>query len=297
MTTYNEMVEEVLINLEGFTLRQDRTTYLTSGIDSDDLSISLASGDNIGKGVLEIDDELVHIDSVDRSDRSAVISPFGRGYRGTTAASHSANAKVTFSPSFPKISVKRAINDTIRAVYPNIFGVASTTFTYNAAQTTYSLPANAETVLAVSWDSIGPSGEWVPVRRWRQDPTAATADYATTNTISIYDTPVPGRTIQVIYTKEPTVLSSGSDVFTSVTGLPASARDVIIYGAAYRMVSFIDPGRLAFTSPEADANDTTRQFGSGTNTARYLLALYQQRLQEESQKLNGKYPVRVHYTI
>jgi hypothetical protein len=72
---------------------------------------------------------------------------------------------------------------------------------------------------------------------------------------------------------------------------------VIVYGAAYRMVSFIDPGRLTFTSPEADQNDTTRQFGSGTNTARYLLALYQQRLQEESQKLNGKYPVRVHYTI
>ena len=297
MTTFNDMVEEVLINLEGFTLRQDRTTYLTSGIDSDDLSIALASGDNIGKGILEIDDELLHIDSVDRSDRSAVISPFGRGYRGTTAASHSANAKVTFSPSFPKISVKRAINDTIRAVYPNVYGVTSTTFTYNAAQTTYSLPANAETVLAVSWDSIGPSGEWIPVRRWRQDPTAASAEYATTNTISIYDAPVPGRTIQVIYTKEPTVLSSGSDVFTSVTGLSESARDVIVYGAAYRMVSFIDPGRLTFTSPEADQNDQTRQFGSGTNTARYLLALYQQRLQEETNRLHGKYPVRVHYTI
>lgn len=297
MTTYNDMVEEVLINLEGFTLRQDRTTYLTSGIDSDDLSISLASGDNIGKGIIEIDDELIHIDSVDRSDRSAVISPFGRGYRGTTAASHSANAKVTFSPSFPRLSVKRAINDTIRAVYPNVYGVASTTFTYNAAQTTYSLPANAETVLAVSWDSVGPSGEWIPVRRWRQDPTAASAEYATTNTISIYDAPVPGRTIQVIYTKEPTALSSGSDVFTSVTGLPASTRDLIVYGAAYRMASFLDPGRLTFTSPEADQNDQTRPFGSGTNTARYLLALYQQRLQEESQKLNGKYPVRVHYTI
>lgn len=297
MTTYNEMIEEVLTNLEGFTLRQDRTTYLTSGIDSDDLSVALASGDNIGKGIIEIDDELIHIDSVDRSDRSAVISPFGRGYRGTTAASHSANAKVTFAPSFPKVSVKRAINDTIRAVYPNIFGVASTTFTYSAAQTTYSLPSNAETVLAVSWDSIGPSGEWIPIRKWRQDPTAATADYATTNSISIYDSIVPGRTVQVIYTKEPTVLSSGSDVFTSVTGLPASSRDVIVYGAAYRMVSFIDPGRLQFTAPEADANDTTRQFGSGTNTARYLLALYQQRLQEEASKLNGKYPVRVHYTI
>jgi hypothetical protein len=291
------MVEEVLINLEGFTLRQDRTTYLTTAIDSDDLTLSLASGDNIGKGIVEVDEELIHIDSVDRSDRSAVISPFGRGYRGTTAASHALNAKVTFSPSFPRLSVKRAINDTIRAVYPNIFGVTSTTFTYNAAQTTYSLPANAETVLAVSWDSIGPSGEWIPVRRWRQDPTAASAEYATTNSISIYDALVPGRTVQVIYTKEPSALSSASDVFTTVTGLPESTRDVIIYGAAYRMVSFLDPGRLTFTSPEADQNDTTRQFGAGTNTARYLLALYQQRLQEESQKLNGKYPVRVHYTV
>jgi hypothetical protein len=297
MTTFNDMVEEVLINLEGFTLRQDRTTYLTAAIDNNDLTMSLASGDNIGKGIVEIDDELIHLDSVDRSDRSATISPFGRGYRGTTAAAHTLNTKVTFSPSFPRLSVKRAINDTIRAIYPNIFGVASTTFTYNAAQTTYSLPVNAETVLALSWDSIGPSGEWIPIRRWRQDPTAASTEYATTNSISIYDALVPGRTVQVIYTKEPTTLSSGSDVFTTVTGLSESARDVIVYGAAYRMVSFLDPGRLTFTSPEADQNDTTRQFGAGTNTARYLLALYQQRLQEESQKLNGKYPVRVHYTI
>jgi hypothetical protein len=297
MTTFNDMVEEVLINLEGFTLRQDRTTYLTAAIDNNDLTMSLASGDNIGKGIVEIDDELIHLDSVDRSDRSATISPFGRGYRGTTAAAHTLNTKVTFSPSFPRLSVKRAINDTIRAIYPNIFGVASTTFTYNAAQTTYSLPVNAETVLALSWDSIGPSGEWIPIRRWRQDPTAASTEYATTNSISIYDSLVPGRTVQVIYTKEPTTLSSGSDVFTTVTGLPESTRDVIIYGAAYRMVSFLDPGRLTFTSPEADQNDTTRQFGAGTNTARYLLALYQQRLQEESQRLHGKYPVRVHYTI
>ena len=297
MTTYNEMVEEVLINLEGFTLRQDRTTYLTAAIDNNDLSIALASGDNIGKGLLEIDDELIHIDSVDRSDRSAVISPFGRGYRGTTAAAHSINTKVTFAPSFPKISVKRAINDTIRAVYPNVYGVASTTFTYNPSVTTYSLPAEAETVLAVSWDTIGPSNEWLPIRHWRHDPTANVGEYATGNAISIYEAIVPGRTINVVYTKTPSILTNANDVFTTVTGLEETSRDLIIYGAAYRMVSFIDPGRLSFTSPEADQNDTTRQFGSGTNTARYLLALYQQRLQEETNRLNGRYPVRVHYTI
>lgn len=297
MTTFNELVEEVLINLEGFNLRQDRTTYLTAGINSADLSIALANGENIGKGIIEIDEELIHLDSVDRSDRSAVISPFGRGYRGSTAASHDANAKVTFSPSFPKVSVKRAINDTIRAVYPNIYGTSSTTFTYNASKTTYSIPAEAESILSITWQLVGPTGEWLPVRSWRQDPNANSTTYATANTVSIYEALTPGRTVQVVYSKEPTVLSNNSDVFTTVTGLPASTRDVIVYGAAYRMVSFVDPGRLNFTAPEADQNDTTRQFGSGTNTARYLLALYQQRLQEEAAKQIAKQPVRVHYTI
>jgi len=297
VTTFNELVEEVLINLEGFTLRQDRTTYLTAGINSTDLSISLANGENIGKGVIEVDEELIHLDSVDRTDRSAVISPFGRGYRGTTAASHDTNSKVTFAPSFPKLSVKRAINDTIKAVYPNIYGVDRTTFTFNSAQTTYSIPAAAESVLSITWQIVGPTGEWMPIRSWRHDPNANTGEYATGNTVSIYEGLTPGRTVQVVYSKEPTELSSGTDVFTTVTGLPASTRDVIVYGAAYRMVSFIDPGRLNFVAPEADQNDSTRQFGSGTNTARYLLALYQQRLQEEAAKQIAKQPVRVHYTI
>jgi len=295
VTTFNELVEEVLINLEGFTLRQDRTTYLTAGIDSDDLNIALASGDNIGKGIIEIDDELIHIDSVDRTDRSAVISPFGRGYRGSTAASHSANARVTFAPSFPRISVKRAINDTLRASYPNIYGVATYTFTFNSSQNTYQLPVAAETILAVSWDTIGSSQEWLPIRRWRHDPMANTTDFANGNSITLNEAILPGRSVQVVYAKTPTALSSGSDVFTTVTGLEESSRDVIVYGASYRMASFLDPGRLTFTAPEADANDQTRPFGSGTSTARYLYSLYQQRLQEEANRLNGKYPVRVHY--
>ena len=295
MTTFNDLAEEVLINLEGFTMRQDRTTYLTAAIDSDDLTMALASGDNIGKGILEIDDELIHIDSVDRSDRSAVVSPFGRGYRGTTAAAHTVNTKVTFAPSFPRISVKRAINDTLRAIYPNVYGVATYTFTFNASQNTYQLPVAAETIIAVSWDTIGPSGEWLPIRRWRHDPMAATADFANGNTITLNEGIVPGRTVQVVYAKTPTPLSADADVFTTVTGLEETSRDLVVYGASYRMASFLDPGRLTFTSPEADANDQTRPFGSGTSTARYLYSLYQQRLQEETNRLNGKYPVRVHY--
>jgi len=78
--------------------------------------------------------------------------------------------------------------------------------------------------------------------------------------------------------------------------LPSSCKDVILYGAAYRLASFVDPGRLNYSSAEADNADTKIQYGSGASTSRFLLALFQQRLNEETKKLRDVYPVRIHYT-
>lgn len=297
MTTFNDLVDEVKLNLAGYTMRQDRFATLTQPIDSDDLTLALSSVDNFGRGIAEIDEELVFIDSINRSTSSLVVAPWGRGQSGTAAVSHDANIRITAAPTFPTVSVKKAINDTIRSVYPMLFGVAKTTFTSSSARTTYQLPADAEAVLFVSWDTVGSSKEWAPVRRWRQDPVAASVEYGTGNSISIYD-PIPsGRTIQVVYTKVPTALSSGTDVFETVTGLETASKEVIVLGAAYRLAAFIDPARLTFTSPEADENDSKRPFGSGANATRFLLALYQQRLNEEAGRLRDKYPIRVHFTV
>lgn len=295
-STFANLVDEVLLNLNGYTMRQDRTTHLTADLTSSGLSLSLGSVSNIGKGVVEIDDELIWIDTYDRVSSTATAAPYGRGYQGTTTATHATNTKVTISPTFPKLSIKRAINDTIKATFPQLYGVGRTTFSLTATQSTYAVPADVQTVLAVSWDTPGPTGEWMPVRDWRSDPQANTTAYPTGQTISIYDRITPGRTVQVVYTKEPSSLTNNNDVFESVTGLPSSCKDVIVYGASYRLASFIDPGRLTFTSAEADQADSKIQYGSGSNAARFMLALYQQRLSEEAGKLRDYYPVRIHYT-
>lgn len=295
-STLANLVDEVLLNLNGYTMRQDRTTHLTADLTSSGLSLSLGSVSNIGKGVVEIDDELIWIDTYDRVSSTATAAPYGRGYQGTQAVGHTQNTKVTISPTFPKLSIKRAINDTIKAVFPQLYGVDRTTFSLTATQSTYAVPADVQTVLAVSWDTPGPTGEWMPVRDWRSDPQANTTAYPTGQTISIYDRITPGRTVQVVYTKEPSSLTNNNDVFESVTGLPSSCKDVIVYGASYRLASFIDPGRLTFTSAEADQADSKIQYGSGSNAARFMLALYQQRLSEEAGKLRDYYPVRIHYT-
>lgn len=294
-TTYANLVDEVLLNLSGYTLRQDRTTHLTGNITSSSTTLNLASVSNIGKGLVEIDDELLWIDSYDRISNTATIPPYGRGYNGTTPASHTLNTKVTIAPTFPRATVKKAINDTIDAVFPKLFGVDTYTFPLQATKTLYQIPAEAQTVLDVKWSTVGPSNEWLPVKSWRQDPMANTTAFTTGNSVGVYDAITPGRTVQVFYTKKPSLLSSSSDDFIT-TGLPSSCKDVIMYGAAYRLASFIDPGRLTYTSAEADNADSKIQYGSGASTARFLLALFQQRLTEESEKLRDVYPIRIHYT-
>ena len=297
-TTYANMVDEALLNLSGYTLRQDRSTHLTQEINASALTLNLADVSNIGKGVVEIDDELLWIDSYDRVSNTATIAPYGRGYNGTVAAAHTLNSRVSVAPTFPKAVVKKAINDTIDAVFPQLFAVGVHVFNFNSAKTTYSLPAEAETILYVSWQPTGSTEEWMPLRNWRQDPLANTTSFASGNTISVYDNVQSGRKIQVHYTKKPATLSASasSAVFETVTGLPSSCKDVILYGASYRLSSFIDPGRLNYSSAEADNADTKIQYGSGASTARFMLGLYQQRLNEEAGKLRDVYPTRIHYT-
>jgi hypothetical protein len=297
-TTYANMVDEALLNLSGYTLRQDRSTHLTQDITSSGLTLNLADVSNIGKGVVEIDDELLWIDSYDRVSNTATIAPYGRGYNGTVAAAHTINSRVVVAPTFPKAIAKKAINDTIDAVFPQLFAVGVHVFNFNSAKTTYSLPAEAETILYVSWQPTGSTEEWMPLRNWRHDPLANATAFASGNTISVYDNVQSGRKIQVYYTKKPSTLtaSAGSAVFETVTGLPSSCKDVILYGASYRLSSFIDPGRLNYSSAEADNADTKIQYGSGASTARFMLGLYQQRLNEEAGKLRDVYPTRIHYT-
>lgn len=297
MPTLSEMIDEVKTNLQGYTLRQDRITYLANagGINSSATSATLGSTSNLAKGIIEIDDELVLVDSYNKTSSVVTIMPgFGRGYQHSTAAAHNQYAPVIISPSFPRVSIKQAINDTINAVYPKLWSPSSTTLTYNPAVTTYALPSEIQDVTTLSWQSVGPSKEWIPINVWRHDKMANTTAFPTGQTVSIHDRITPGRTIQVAYKKAPTVLTNTTDEFTTVTGLPASCRDVIILGAAYKMLSYVDAGRVNLTSAEADAADTKLPSAAGTNVSKYIFALYNQRLNEESTKLMNQYPSRPH---
>ena len=297
MPTLSDLIDEVRTNLQGYTLRQDRITYLTSAITSAQTEIVVGSQSNLAKGIIEIDDELLWIDSFDKANNTLNVIPgFGRGYQNTTAAPHAQYAQVTLAPTFPRVYIKKAINDTINSFFPKLWAVSSTTFTFNASQVTYPLPDDAESILYVSWQTTGSSEEWLPVNRWRADGMANVASFNTQNTINLYENIQPGRTVQVWYTIEPNTLDASTDDYADVTGLPESSADVVVLGASYKLLSYLDAGRINLTSAEADLADSKIPSTAGAGASRYIFALYQQRLNEEALKLSDKYPIRIHYT-
>jgi hypothetical protein len=304
MPNLSNMIDEVLINLAGYTYQQDRATYITTDVSASNSTIAnpiilqLASTENIGKGTIEIDEELIWLDSFDRVSNTGTVPPWGRGYLGTTQAAHTAGTKVTITPTFPRYVVKKAINDTIAAFGASIFAVKTTSFTFNAAQTTYAFNnLNIMNIMSIMWQDIGPSQEWFPIRHWTWDSLASsTAFGAGAQTVTIGDYVQPGRTIKVVYSTDPVPFTVNTEDYSTQTGLPNSTRDVVILGAAYRLLTYLDPARAAQVSPQADETDSKRPFGASQSATKQLYALYQQRLNEETARQQSQYPIRVHYS-
>jgi hypothetical protein len=302
-TTLTDLIDEVSINLAGYTYQQDRATHLTSAVTTLTSSstsptvLFLGSTENLGKGTVEIDEELLWIDSFDRIANTATVSPYGRGYLGTTAATHTVDTKVTISPTFPRYVVKKAINDTINAAGSTIYAAKVTTFTFNAAQTTYDFDGlNIQNILTIMWQSVGPSQEWIPIRRWSWDSKASTVFGTDAQTVTIGDYVTPGRTVKVVYSTDPAPFTTNNQDFSTQTGLPESCKDVIVLGASYRLLTYLDPARASQVSPQADETDSKRPYGASQTATKQLYALYTQRLNEETQRQQTLYPIRVHYS-
>lgn len=295
MTSFTDFVESTALYLSGMTVNQDQLTALAAPMTSTDLTFTVTDSSQLSNGVLvEIGNELMWVTSVNTTTNVATVAAFGRGYRGTTATVHSIGDRVSISPVLPRSVVERAVNDTIRGVYPILFGVSVHEFTFVGARDAYPLPANAVNVLSISWDTVGPTEEWLPVRRYSVDPNASSTDFTYGKSVTIYDPVIAGRSVRVVYTHAPVALTDADDF--SDSGLRDAAQDLIQFGAASRLVPWFDAGQAPGVSAEANYTAAMGKSGGPVATARYFTQMYQLRLQEEASALHSLYPVRSHYT-
>jgi hypothetical protein len=258
-------------------------------------TLVVADASTLSRGLIEVGDELMWVDSFDRATSTATLAPYGRGFRSTQKSPHSVGDRVTISPSFPKDIIRKQINNSVSGVFPSLFGVFYTTFTFVSSQNTYELPSEADEILQVTWQTTGPTQEWLPVRQYAINKNAYVGTFNTGKTISIYDGIVPGRTVHVVYSRQPEEMLLSGDDFEDVTKLPSYAKESVVLGAAYRMASFMDVGRLPSQAAEVDQIDQQSPVGSGGTVTRALFQLYQQRLSVASKRQQEDFPIRIRY--
>lgn len=291
MTTLDDLVREVRSSLRGYGLIRDRVSFLNGGLNSVDLTFTVDDGTLINPGIVEIGDECIYVQSV--ASNVATVAPDGRGWDGTTPAVHADNARVTSDPPYPTWRIEQAINDTIVGTWPTLWGVASTTFTFNPAISTYSLPADCERVLSVSTTVLGPSLDQHPIRKFSFDSNSNTTEFATTNSITLHECPEPGRTVTVTYAKAPAAIASG-DALTD-SGLRESARKCVVYGAVAHLLSYVDAARaLAGSAANHEMSEATR-IGSASQLSAQLTARYQMELGMEQSRLREAHPAIIRW--
>ena len=294
MTTFAGLVSQVRQQLLGYSLDQESISELTANMGAGDttFSVDVATVNNLSRGLVEIDDELILAKSYDRTSGTVSIlgAANGRGVDGTTAAAHSAHALVTASPAFPRIRIKEAINNTIRDLYPDLVVFGTTDITNVSVVYEYEMPADAKDVWGVQLQLVGPSNVWQQARRYHFNSTAQTGAFASGKSIQIFDSVTPGMTMHVVYAKEPNTLVNDTDDFSAVSGYPDRVSDVVMWGACARLMPAYDAARLQQQAVESTERATLVPATAALKTASYYQQQYLSRLDRERRRMFEEVP-------
>lgn len=298
MATLNQLTEQTIGEINSYVKNQESVTIITSAVTAGATTMLIDDSTALSRGILEIDDELIYAKKIIASSGTIEVlgtagNAVGRGWRGTTATSHVSGSIVRNNPIFPRNQVKRALLETIKGMtFPCI---TNTTFTFTGADYSYIMPDSLVDIVGVSWDVPDSTGVWSLIKRWRLDTNYYDSDTASIkNALILNESPMPGRTVNVQYTKYPTTITDNQEL--TVSGLPSSCEDVVRLGAMYRLLSTVDPGKVTATSVSADVIDQPVQAGASTTAAKYIFQLYTVRLQEEIAKQQANFLNTIQYT-
>lgn len=295
--TFDNLVQRTRQLLLGYTRDQASLSFITQPMTLTDTTFMADPGTvtRISQGIVEIDDEMILVRNFDRNSGVVTLmsnAAVSRGIEGTTATAHAIGALINSDPRFPRQRIKEAINDTIAALYPDLWVFADYEFPYTAARYEYPVPVNVDNIYKVVANTVGPSGVWKPITKWRFNAMASTTPgqvkptpIPTGKTIQLFDQVTPGRSIRVSYTSKPGVLGAGTDDFALTTGYPDRYVDMVTYGACARLLPAYEAARLQQSSIEANERAPLVPAGSASSASTYFLQRYTMRLKEERDRM------------
>ena len=246
----------------------------------------------VAGAIIEIGTELMYVFSVNATTNDATVQ---RGFRGTTAASHSAGDLVTINPKFPAHLVLNAVNDELADLSSpqnGLYQIKTVEFNYNIAQDGYKLTGVTDDILAVyqvtyTDDGSEDTDPVLPAWSLRRD--RNTASFASGYALVLHDDANSGQKVRVQYKTGFTALAATSTALSTV-GLHTEAYDLPTIGAALRLMS-TRPVRREFIDEQGSSRRADEvPAGAISASMRDLRALRENRINAEAARLDQQYP-------
>lgn len=293
MTLVSDVIERTRRHLHSGETRDERNKT-NAALSTSDTAVGLTyEGQGIQRGaVLAVDLEEMYVWAATSS--SATVS---RGDNGTTAATHASGATILVNPKFSPFAILQAVNEELADLSSpvnGLFKVGRVDFTFNAGTDTYNLTGVADVIdiIDVTYDANDGSSRWPRLRRgeWALTRGMQTGSFASGMSLTINGWAASGRDINVVYKAPFTALSTVAQDVETISGLPASAHDILAIGAAIRLTAGNEVARNFLEQSETRRADEVPP-QARSSAMRSLIALRRDRIDAEKARLLAKYPV------
>ena len=239
--------------------------------------------------ILEIDSELMYIWTADTGTKNMVVE---RGYNGTTAAAHTANALIKVNPRFPRAQVLEAMNDEtadLSSPMNGLFQVKTLNVDYNGSDTMINLTGVTDIIDLLSVSVRYMVDDYPVARKVRLVRDVPTDDFASGYALRFDQGVFPGR-LRVVYKAPYVTASTESSDINTTGGIQDTVTDIVALGAQIRLMSPREMKRN-FTESQGDTRRAAEvPAGAVAGSITNLQRLRRDRIQAEAARLMRSYP-------
>jgi hypothetical protein len=289
MTTAATVIDRTLRQLLSGTV--EPRNKLASSINSSATSVVTTyplEGLRAGQ-VCEIDSELMYIWATDSGTKTMTVQ---RGFNGTTAASHTADAIITVSPRFPRAQVLEAVNDEIADLSSpmnGLFQVKTLDIDYNGSDTMINLTGVTAIIDLLSVSVRYMVDDYPVARKIRLVRDVPTDDFASGYALRFDQGVFPGR-LRIVYKAPYVTASTESSDINTTGGIQDTVTDIVALGAQIRLMSPREMKRN-FTESQGDTRRAAEvPAGAVASSITNLQRLRRDRIQAEAARLKRSYP-------
>lgn len=291
MTTAGQLIDRVNSELLAGTVEE--RNKLASSVNASDTSFTFTyePGPIRENTVFQVGTELLYVWEVNVTSKTATVE---RGYAGSTAGSHSANAIVTYNPRFPRHMVLNQLNaelGDLSSPMNGLFQIKTLDVSYNGSDRMVNLTGVTDMIDLYDVRYRYLNDDYPIVRNVRLLRDMPLTDFAS-GFVLAFDSPVRAGSVRVLYKAAYDLFTAESDTVADAGGT-STLDDLLSLGAQIRVMAGREVKRN-FTESQGDTRRAEEvPAGAVGGSILNLQRLRRDRIQAEAARLNRQYPIRI----